>query len=1263
MKRLRDFLAYRGLKLDNKSTTSLLVLLAILFSLPVGIYLVRQNLSFLPKAAGELIQLGEGGCIKVDKDKKKVVDCPLVPLKLTNPFFNINTVTATSSASPSQNGSLQPSPTVAASTGTGTPKNVNVKSFNNNVQQALDSIKTSGGSVYLPAGTYTITEKVRLYSNTTLFGDGMGASIIKFADNVSVDDMMANDTTSGQSNIVVRDLTLQGPDIPRILDKGHGLKLENLDNAYIINVEVNDVMMDGIYLGYKNKDGAPKGVTNLRISGCRVNRSQRQQIGLIMGSNVVIDGCSIDGTNKHGQQVYVGIDLEPDDATTPVSNSYIIGNTVSNTNIGIALNGSAGESKNAATVHDNKVCGNNVNAISIPIADSGQNNQISSGSCEIPGNLATLPSAPAKPAAQRDSLWASLVKTVSAQDSDDVFIDGEDSDSQDQFVNDGTGESDSNDNFGTGNPGSDKLLYRLSETQAGLNNAQWKEFAMGPSALNYAESPGKLTLFFSWVNSVISKITGSVSAQEQNCAKEGPADPSLTQNPVAEEAGQLGALKCNEEKENIGAGIKKQITVQTAGQNTQFNASTITNRQQSVYENGYVIHFWWSDGHESWDFKDKIGVLKKNTGFIKRNNFQKKTGDQQFNNGYVITTFADKTIEYNKFTGTGESIKYIPAESFALYNEAYTGGAPNEAPAIAAQVFGSGSAQVVQSQTTNIGNNNNGGNSGSGSNTGGGGGSNGGSNTGGSGTGGSGTAGTGTGGAGTGANGTTSGPLPQSSGTPSFSIGPQFINTTFQLADIKPGTKQIWVQFLHPDGTTRVDNVTFDLVERTPQILGLACNLDISKENLKITIEGEHFGNEVGTIETTAPSKLKAEVLGWNDKQTVGFLKKPNIPINEGTRFKIKVIRPDGFESGEAVCAVDKSLVSLGARIFCREPGKFDAKDVAVNLIYNPEDPSNPKKLNKVEEKVTIGADGEIANLKTKLQVDKNYAIAIKAPNSLRRTAVFTAQEGTTEILRPDGAPFILPVGDIAPPVSPDGRINTLDRSELIRQWRILGQTNTNDNRLTGDFNRDGRVNSIDWACMNYDFGQEDEPVPTSVPQPASGSLRIGGGQATLTIPTSNTSTTSSNSSSSPSSTPKPSGSILPQPSPSKDTSNSVKIDLGGKLFLDTNRNQVADIGESYISQGAAVVKLLQVPEEHIVGTSLTAEELADSKILTEVTNNLPGANYDISVFVDKDSGSKFSVLANANNGQLAGTIDFALEAPLSNSNQVINIPLTSATQ
>jgi hypothetical protein len=230
-----------------------------------------------------------------------------------------------------------------------------------------------------------------------------------------------------------------------------------------------------------------------------------------------------------------------------------------------------------------------------------------------------------------------------------------------------------------------------------------------------------------------------------------------------------------------------------------------------------------------------------------------------------------------------------------------------------------------------------------------------------------------------------------------------------------------------------------------------------------------------------------------------------------------------------------------------------------------------------------------------------------------------------------------------------------LDRSELIRQWRILGQSNQNDNRLTGDFNRDTRVNSIDWACMNYDFGAEDDPLPTSVPQPASGSIHIPGGESsTITIPGGSTNPSSSSS---------PTGSSSPQPSPSRDTSNSAKIGIGGKLFLDTNRNKTADIGESYISQGAGVIRLLQLPESHQIGTAVTDEELADSKILTQVTNNLPGASYDISVFVDKDSSPKFALSATANTGQLEGVVDFALTSPIDDSNQVINIPVTSVTQ
>lgn len=1099
LKYLRELLLKIGLELDRKTATSLLILLLLLILLPVGIVLIKSRLIFLPKAAGELIELGAGGCIKQDKDKKKVVDCSLVPLKLINPFF---AVSAGSSSSPAPSGtqaaSSSPLDSSSPAASVGNSRNVNVKSFNNNIQAALDSIKASGGTVYAPAGTYLINEKVRVYSNTTLFGDGIGATIIKFNDNVPVDDMMSNDSTSGQQNIVIRDLTLQGPDIPRITDCCHGLKLENLNNAYVINVEVNDVGMDGIYLGYKHKDGVAVGVSNIRVSGCRVNRSQRQQIGLIMGNTVVIDGCTIDGTNRHGQQVYVGIDLEPDDVNAPVVNSYIIGNSVSNTNIGIALNGSGGESKNAAAVRDNKVCANSVQALTIQTADTGQNNLITDSSCQIPGNLVNLPPVPAKPTADTGSFFSNLlnsgIKPVLAQDTgDDNFTGTSGDDSNDVFT---ASSSPGNNSAPSSNTNNNVLRYRLAETQAGLNQAPWKEFASISTKQDHAQED-KGNPLINLVSNFISKITGSVSAQDQNCQNEGPADSSLSQNPISGEVGKLGALRCYEQQEKINASSTKDINIQSGTQTTKFNSSVITQRQQTVYEQGFVIHYTWSDGHETWDFKNSAGTLEKNTGFIKRNgSIKNKKADLQLNNGYIITQFEDNTIEYNKFSVVNNENKYLPAESYSLYNANYTGDAPSNAPAIATQVFGSNSStQTVSSETVRLNSTSNSGNSsgsGSGSSTS--------SNTNSGSTASNNTKTTGTTSDSTdsfvsgGSNG------PSSSGNPTFSIGKEFILTNFQLKDIKPGTKQIWVQYMHPDGSTRVDNVTFQLVDKTPQILGLTCNLDITKSNLKVTISGDHFGNDIGTASIVSPN-TSLEVLGWNNKEVVSLLKNPNIPVNEGQRFKIKVTRPDGFESGTAVCAVDRSLVSLGARIFCREPGKFDASNVTVTLLSNSEEPGKNPKLSKVDEKVTISADGEIQNLKTQLQVGKNYAVAIKAPGSLRRSAVFTALEGTTEIVRADGAPFILPVGDIAPVISTDGQINSLDRSELIRQWRILGQSET---KQTGDFNRDNRVNSIDWACMQYDFGSSDDPLPTEVPGAASSTLQIPNSASdTLFIPVS----------------------------------------------------------------------------------------------------------------------------------------------------------------
>lgn len=1188
-----DNLYSPGIKnLLRKTKISLLVLILLAILLPVGVFLIEQEQIFFPRAASELIQLGTGDCIKTTKDNKKIATCSVIPLKLINPFFSTST-----SPAPSTNGSASVSPTPVPSSTTG-GQNINVKSFSNNIQQALDSIKTSGGSVYLPEGVYTVEKKVNVYTNTTIFGDGMGKTIIKLADNVPVDSLMGNDSSAGQSNVVIRDLTLQGPDVPRLTECCHGLKFENITGGWIINVEVNDFGQDGIYLGYKIKSGTPQGVKNVRVTGCKINSNQRQQIGVTMANNVVIDNCTIDGTNKHGQQVYVGIDFEPDDTTTPVTNSYIISNNISNTNIGIALNGANGESHNASTVSNNKVCGNSVNAISTDIADSGQSNQINGGTCAIPDSLVAIPPAPAKPSAG-SSLFAKLIGTVFAQngDSDDEFGLNDTAntttttDSEDQF---GLGET------GNANPTSSSsgvLQYRLAESQAGLSSASYKQFALSPKPKNP---------LFAWIGNLFNNFPPKISAQTTSipsgCKKITPVKRSVRYRNCSD-----SSSTCSDQT---------SLIERPSGQNENdvdpnyvFDGKTVASYpiKEVVWE--------FSDGWKNTTFKgprledgDRVSTGKSK--FENNSKSYEVTKTTALTGGALQVDYGSGIIAESTFSKQGTNYQGIAGQTYD-FSKSYA--------FVPTDINSSTKCSTISSSGTS-GSGTSNGTSGAGSTTG----------TGGT----TGTTTTGTNG--TTSTSTTNGPLPVSSGTPTFSIGKQSIDTTFTLANTEPGPKQIWVQFLHPDGSTRVDHITFDFADKVPHIDVLSCNLDIARENLNIRISGQDFGNDIGTITTVSPNK-QIEVLGWNDKEITGILKKPDIPINEGQRFKVKIVRPDTFESPIAVCAVDKSLVSLGARLFCREPGKFDVKDVAVTLLYRDER-SGSSKLSKVDEKVTIDSDGSIANLKTKLQTDKNYAISVKALSSLRRTGVFTAQEGTTEIQGSDDRPFILPIGDIAPKVSPDGQINALDRAELTRQWRVLG---VGDTKLTGDFNQDGRVNSIDWACMSFDFGSSDDPLPVDIPQPASATLRIPGG-------TTDTSGFASGS---------------PGPSSTPDSSTLAKISVGGKLFLDTNRNQIADNGESFITQGSGTIKFLQIPDSHITGEALTQEELSQSKTLGQTTNSLPGANYDLSVAVAKDSGSSFTVIATANSGQIEGFVDFKLGSPLVNSNREINIPLTSVVR
>ena len=287
--------------------------------------------------------------------------------------------------------------------------------------------------------------------------------------------------------------------------------------------------------------------------------------------------------------------------------------------------------------------------------------------------------------------------------------------------------------------------------------------------------------------------------------------------------------------------------------------------------------------------------------------------------------------------------------------------------------------------------------------------------------------------------------------------------TNFTFSNTTPGSKQIWAEFIRADGSSQKEHISVELLEPDPVLTSLDCSMDISKQNLKLTLNGLRLGSGSGKIKA---NDKDAQILTWSDTQATATIK-PEGSLEDGKLFKVVMTRGDGKILPETTCLVNTSVVSLGAKLFCRAPGTFDISGVKVTLV--------DEGGSKVNEEVTIDKDGLIKGLKTKLQSGKSYMISVKAPYSLRRNARFTAADGTTVISPTEESNFILPVGDIAPIIQSDGKINTLDHAEIIRQWSILGSANVR----TGDFNQDGNVNSIDWACMRYDFNKEDDAIPT----------------------------------------------------------------------------------------------------------------------------------------------------------------------------------------
>lgn len=277
--------------------------------------------------------------------------------------------------------------------------------------------------------------------------------------------------------------------------------------------------------------------------------------------------------------------------------------------------------------------------------------------------------------------------------------------------------------------------------------------------------------------------------------------------------------------------------------------------------------------------------------------------------------------------------------------------------------------------------------------------------------------------------------------------------------------KTITVEFTSPAGAKDIQTAKIKLISTAPSITSVDCNVDLASKGVAFTILGENLGTTQGKIGIEGQSS--PDVKSWKDNSVTGLL-----PNNAGQEFQVILTRSDNQVSGKVKCVVGSQSLQFRANVFCQQIWPFDVPDVELTFIDRNSGGT------EVPEKVTIDREGFVRGIKTKLQSGRNYALAIKAPKALRKVVSFTASNGTINL--PE---MILPVGDIAGENGrPDGKINAADRSALGADWRNLTVATTP--RLA-DFNKDFKVNSVDWACMRKGFAKqgltetgEDETLP-----------------------------------------------------------------------------------------------------------------------------------------------------------------------------------------
>lgn len=253
---------------------------------------------------------------------------------------------------------------------------LNAKKFGGDgaaIQKALDCFKNpdyGGGAVYVPSGTYIISDKIRVYSNVTLFGDGIDQTVLQLHDSMLTDEggMLANDTNYGHENIAVRELTLRGLNRESGLNNCcPGILLRQVEGGFLDKIKVENFSWHGIRLAYlKQKEGGAKDtVKSVRISNCQILNNKGDGVAFDSPTSYsIVDNCTISGSNHGARDSHKGgaaVSLFMDEDGLVTKNKVLNNTITANVHRGISVLARNNITAiKTAKIADNAVCNNRV---------------------------------------------------------------------------------------------------------------------------------------------------------------------------------------------------------------------------------------------------------------------------------------------------------------------------------------------------------------------------------------------------------------------------------------------------------------------------------------------------------------------------------------------------------------------------------------------------------------------------------------------------------------------------------------------------------------------------------------------------------------------------------------------------------------------------------------------------------------------------------------------------------------------------------------